>query len=234
MSETTVKEPEKKEKEETKPEYTKEQQALDQERANAKRAREETEELADNLEQATNKIAELERQVAASKAAVTEKKDEIDKLDPSLYDPKLIRNFERMVEKQARLEKEILDLKNIADTYKQQADVSYNERKHREMEEKILSTCDDEFGAKFRNEAVKMADKLTNDGDVERPNNSLDGYLLMKRCYQEVRKQTEKKTVAATDTGGGSVPVNETESKPGTFSQVLDDLKKNPRKWKTT
>ncbi len=56
----------------------------------------------------------------------------------------------------------------------------------RRMEELIYLDCDKEFGAQYRSAAVRRADELVVNREVDRPRTLAQGVDLVRRAYREV------------------------------------------------
>jgi hypothetical protein len=56
----------------------------------------------------------------------------------------------------------------------------------RRMEELIYLDCDKEFGAQYRSAAIRRADELVVNREVDRPRTLAQGVDLVRRAYREV------------------------------------------------
>ena len=56
----------------------------------------------------------------------------------------------------------------------------------RRMEELIYSDCDKEFGAQYRSAAMRRADELIANREVDQPRTLAQGVDLVRRAYREV------------------------------------------------
>ena len=133
---------------------------------------------------------------------------------------------------------EVRDLKKQNEAYRQKFDElerrdrqSREQTQRRSLGKRIYSSCDKEFGAQFRNEAVKLADQKVSDGEVDVPRDAIGGYQLMRDCYREVaeKRAPEPQPKPATDTGPrdpqiGGEPEDFAESKSGTLDEVFADI----------
>ncbi len=223
-------EPKKEEKE-----WDKQKQLLDQERANSKKAREESETLSAALEDAQGRLATLEQQMKDKESAVLKETQRLEDLDPALVDSKVISNFGKMKSQFEQLSSQVAAQQREIDAYKGIESERQRETGKQKTINKILAPLDEEFGAKYRNDAVKMADQLINDGTETQPQDSIEAFSLMRKCYKtlvdkDTKKATPKKMVPA-DSGTGSIPFLETTKKQGTIEEVLADMRKNPS-WK--
>jgi hypothetical protein len=57
---------------------------------------------------------------------------------------------------------------------------------HRRVEELIYSDCDKEFGAQYRSAAMRRADELIANREVDQPRTLAQGVDLVRRAYREV------------------------------------------------
>ena len=212
-------------KEETvkKSEYDKTQQQIDQERANARKARE-------RAEQAERQSHALKQELDRTKEQLDEINEKLNRppaIDEDAADiPDLVKYAKTLEETIRQHEKDMKVLKAAAEQSRQQASQAAVEKESARLQEQILTDCDEEFGAKFRNEALKMADSLVEKGEVELPKSPLDGYKLMRKCYQKIASSTKKAPATATDSGGSVVPAD-SGIKPGSRQEVLKQMKKN-------
>ena len=213
-----------------KQEYDKAQQQLDQERANARKAREQAAE-------ATGRNAELESQVKDAKEQLVQMQEQLNrpKIDPDVADIPEVANYAKKLEAEILAQKEIVnDLQKGQEESKAKAADAEQKSQTEALQEMILNDCDEEFGSKFRNDALKLADELVNKGDVELPKTPYEGARLMRKCYKQlVEKQPKKKTSTPSDSGGSSVPA-ESGIEPGSRQDVLAQMRKNPSSWRGT
>ncbi len=57
---------------------------------------------------------------------------------------------------------------------------------HRRVEELIYLDCDKEFGAQYRSAAIRRADELIANREVDQPRTLAQGVDLVRRAYREV------------------------------------------------
>lgn len=228
-------------------EYTKEQQALDQERANLKKKQEELQQvaternelreslgtLADAIEQTNTSLEELRSQIKTD-AGVKQVDDDAD-IDAELVDPKLLKAFRGQIKrvkelegKFAESEKKIKDLETTKDALLREQLTTREETAKSLRREKILSKLDKKFGAKYRNDAITLANKKVDEmAENERPQDAGDATLLISECYEEVagkdKKEAPKKS-ASTDTGEGEVIIDRSEIGEGTLDEILPKI----------
>lgn len=248
MAEEEPKEPEQKEeKNEQKPDWDKTKQEIDQYKANVDKLAEEkrglTEQVqaqAAQLDEAkeqrattTEKLESIEKQLADK--AEQAKGDDIDNLDPDLNDPILIKAIKTLRDKQTVLEKQqeekdkkIVELEAKDKAYEEKEQKQAKDDAKAKAKESILSQLDEEYGPKFRNEAVKMLQAAVDKGEVDVPQSEFVAYLALKKYYKELSdaapKETTKKTPAI-DTGGGGVNFKEGDVKEGTLEEVAAQIR---------
>jgi myosin heavy subunit len=212
--------------------YSPEQQRLDQEKANFKREREakekavaEKEELEsqylsmseelDTQKTESNSIKQELAQVKATldRMAKASTVDELGNLDEAVVDPSVVKHIKKLQADKTALEVQYKELStNIASLQKtkeqfesekvQQQQTSYREQR----KEAILKDLDDEFGAKYRNEAVDLANaKVKEKGKA--PEGEYEISKLIRSCYRDIAtkdvKPTTKHTVPVDDGKGG-------------------------------
>ena len=227
--ETPEPEPKKEDKEK---EWDKQKQLLDQERANSKKAREEAESLSAALEDANARLSQLEQGMKAKQEAIDKESQRLEDLDPALVDFKVIKNFDKMKSQLEQLSSQVAAQQREIDTYKGIETERWRETDKQKTINKILAPLDEEFGAKYRNEAIKLADQLINDGAESQPQDAIEAFSLMRKCFKtlaekDTKKPSPKKIVPA-DSGTGGIPFLETTKKQGTIEEVLADMRKNP------
>jgi len=229
-------------------EYEKTQQQLDQERANRKRiqsaydqAQAEKEQLVEQVNSLQGQLGELQAQL---KQALTKKEfQDLATLDPDTTDvPSLVQKFQAMTAKVAALEDRSAKAEAALAqrSRKEQEDAQANA--HRAMEEEVYSMLDEEYGAQFRNEAIKLSDQWIDDHEVDQPTTLPQGIKLLRKAYAEVARKHAKPAPArekvSTDNGLRGLShaelLDEEEFKPGTNEQVKADMLKRMKagKWK--
>lgn len=217
-------------KELEKPAYDKMQQQIDQERANSKRARESNDQLG-------NKLTSLESDLASTKELLQKTTEQLNR--PVVADPDEMGVTD--VAKYAQgLEKQVSDLKLQHDDLQKRQEATDEKTRQENVskqvqaaQDRILTDCDDEYGAEHRNEALKLADELVDKGDIQKPTTEYDGGRLMRRCYKDTaaKHKDEHKPKTPTDAGGGNV-AHENKLKPGSIKDVLKQMKNDPSTWK--
>ncbi len=235
--------------------YSRQQQLIDQERANARRAREQAAEMADALEQANEKISQLESrfdQISAAnddrRAQLEAEKQRLEDMDPELVDASVRKNIasleKRLQEqeaafkqKEAEFQKHIKAISDKAETLENERRQSAEEQRRAQVREKVLSRVENSLSrqgikgaAKFRSEALKLADDLVDTGKVKQPSDPIEAVELMEDCYLQVRdKHEKKKSSVSSDTGRSGPGASGSKSgiKPGSLDEVYDQMLKS-------
>ncbi len=207
-------------------EWDKQRQEAEQAQANYEKAAAARDELAGELETTNVKVAELEEQLKEAKR----EKAETDKLDPDLVDRSVITNIEKIQSELNSTKEELGSLKKKAAQYEQ---VELEREKQKLIEsnkERVLKPLDEEFGAKYRNEAVKLAQEHC-DKQGKPFADAIEARDFFRKTYKTLKdkdessKKDEKESVR-TDTGEGGLSFNEGEIKEGSIEDVWSQIKK--------
>ena len=121
-------------------------------------------------------------------------------------------------------------MESLAETYEQERAIRQEEERKSSAREAILKPLDKKYGAKFRNEAIRLADKKVAENPIGAsagsPEAFIETYNLLEECYQELKDKesaAQKKTVA-TDTGWRTIPLEELSE--GSFNEIVAQMKK--------
>lgn len=218
------------------------EQQAQQERANARKARERLQQAESQLEQYQERTGQLEGRLGELegklKEELTKKQfSDLANLDPDTTDvPQLVNAYQGLVRKVQEQGVRMVAQEKFIGSLHAQSQQSQSAAQQQQTVNRILSKCDAEFGAQFRNEATKLADEWTDSGDEPQPTQPLDGYWLMQKAYAEVKRRHEakeaqqKKTTVPTDTGlrgpASHVDLGQDEFKPGSLDEVAEDLRR--------
>ena len=248
--EVEVKETVEQEQEDEKKAWDKTRQEVDQYKASVEKMSEEKAALQGQVTELQTEI-EAERSATAEKLAAIEEKleakakaedtkvDDIDTLDPDYVDVKVINALkslkaqgEQLRAEIAAKDKDLAALKKAKEAYEAEKVQSAEEQRRSELKEAMLSDLDAEFGAKFRNDAVKMAnEKVKKDGKA--PEGDFFIYKFIRECYKEVAekapKETPKEPKVPVDTGAGSIGFKSEGLKEGSIDEVMKDLRSRYR-----
>lgn len=217
--------------------WDKERQRADQAESTAEKAREEARSYAEELGETRAQLQQMETQLESFQKETQSKEDALAQMDTALVDSNVITNVEKLNARDAALSKQVEDMaKKIADLETEKVE-RVRQSAVSQAREDVLSRCDEEFSPKFRTAALKIADKLVDGGDEEQPQDRYEGYILMKKCYQQVSEKEESKTKTKTsvsvDSGkGGVTHTTKTTRKTGTMKEVLADMQKD-QSWRT-
>lgn len=239
--------------------YSRQQQQLDQERANARRAREELAAMTERYEQvqeeANAKISQLEDRFEQLSQANDEKrasleaeKQRLEDMDPDMVDASVRKNIASLqkqlaeqaanfARREAEFNKHISALSQKAEALEQERQQSAEDARHKKAVESVLTRVENSLtkmgikgAAKYRSEAMKLADELVDSGQVKRPTDVIEGVELMEDCYLKVRERHEKKkSPVSSDTGKSGPGTSGSKSglKPGTLDEVYDQMLKS-------
>lgn len=208
--------------------WSKEKQRADQAEASYRKLSVERDDVYSQLTERDDKITSLEKKMAD----LAESKDipVEDLLDPDLVDPKTIKTVSSMARQIKEQKKAIDKLTKLADDFQKQSKDRDAKTAREETIEKILKPLDEEFGAKFRNQARKLADKLVDEGKEKQPADVIDAMIYMRKCYKTVVKEAEekeaKKKPVQTDSGSATVAFDGIAPKSGSRREILADIKK--------
>jgi len=206
-------------------------QQVDQAESVAKKARDEAETLSAAYTEAQTEIEKLKSVNAERQQAIDAKKSELDQMDPDLVDKGVIKNIEKMQKRLDESEKRAEQLELKAKAYEEAETKRTAEARKAETREKILAPLDVEFGAKFRNKALKLADDLVDSNKEKQPTDPIDAMILLRKCYQQVSTEKKKSSVA-TDSGASGVSHQPAKRKTGSVDEVFDDMLKD-KTWLT-
>lgn len=222
MSETEVIEPK---TDETK-DWDKEKQRADMEHANFLKAKTEKETLAATYEA---RIADLE-----SRIKVNQDKVEISELDPLRADvPDLVNQNRALIQELKDLKKGYTELKSLATEFQTKEVKREADAKRQATIDKICKPLDKQYGAKYRNKAVKAAEDAVNGGTESQPSDAIDAYFMLEKYYKQLKSEDEtkpKEDVIPTDNGAGAFSFMGAEIKEGSLDQVMGQIRKLGRK----
>jgi len=211
------------------PKWDKFQQQLDQERANTRKLSQDREQLSMKLGEMSATVETLKRAIADSKVQTQEVKD----LDPNSADIPELTKHNNMLRQQLRETQEsVRKLSGLATEFQNREQQRSMEDMRAKTIEKILKPLDEEFGAKYRSTAKKLADKLVDSGEEQQPADAYEASLLMRKCYKRVidgeKVPTKEKKSPTTDSGsGGGVSIRASDSiGTGRLEDILAKAKK--------
>jgi chromosome segregation ATPase len=205
--------------------WDKEKQRADMEHANFMKQKAQTEELAQRVSTYESKMASLEEQIKVNQ----QKQVEIQELDPLSADvPDLVKQNRKLIEKLGEMQTQFASLDQKAREF----EAAENRRKQAEQRgaliDKVCKPLDDEYGAKFRSEAVKIAEDLVNSGKVPSPDDALDAYRILKDVYKDLKakdKPEPKPKGLPVDTGDTAFSFQGTDLKEGSLRDVVGKMR---------
>ena len=208
--------------------WSQEKQRADQAEANYRKLAQEKDAVTASLSERDTKLESLEQKLAD--LAESQDVPVEDLLDPDLVDAKTIKTVSKMA-RQIRDQKKSIDkLTRLANDFQSKSEKREAKSEKEQTIEKILKPLDKEFGAKFRNSARKMADKLVDDGKETQPKDVIEAMTLMRQCYIKVQddaKAKEEKKTVQTDNGSSSFSMDASVPKAGTRKEILAGMKKS-------
>ena len=217
--------------------WDRDKQMIEFERSNARRAREEVSTLTSAYEQSNTQINQLKAEIAEIKDAKETEKQKLETMDPDLADDKVIKNIQLIEERLTAKEQQISAMsKKIDDYEKQQADAqakTANEQTKASVFKSVESSMaklDIPGAAKYRNEAVKLADELVDSGQRKQPKTFDEAIDLMTDCYLQVKKGQKTKDSVSVDTGKGGTTASGKKTggiKPGKIEDVRAQMLKD-------
>ena len=219
---------------EARKEYTREQQRADQEAANARRARDEAQQYKSQLESMQQEQASLQGKLEELQAKAEDR--DLPNLDPEQFEG----SDRTLVEAIKALEIQLKHSNQKIGKLEKTKDDLLAERREQESRDarsrnynELLEDLDEEYGAQYRNDAVKAFTTLAKKGEVPQ-NNSAKAARLMEKCYkQAVKDAAEKKGKGGEDilrdtgAGGGGPSMGGTlKLKPGSLEEVSAQITK--------
>jgi chromosome segregation ATPase len=208
-----------------KPEWDKERQRADQAEANLRKTQarqQETELRAQQLEKTVadlnNKMSQIESVKGLNLADLDADKADI---------PEVVKEYAKMRTALESQTKEIEALKQKAVRYETDAERQRQERDKEATIERILTPLDKKYGAKFRNEARRLAEK-----EVEArgyaPQDALEAREMLEGYYVNLKAEAEKtKETIPSDNGRGGSKVSFGDNiTPGKLDDVMGQIRK--------
>lgn len=219
--------------------WDKDRQKVDQLSANVSKLSNERAELTTQLTEMSQRsqdmqdtVARLEAQLTTAQATQTQSES----LDPDMYDDKLMQKISKFETEIGNTKKLLAEsnaqIKELADAktrYEQEAENDRETTRKAERKELILTDLDSEFGAKFRNEALKLAQDEVNATGVA-PSGDYAVAQLLRKHYKQLSATpgsvTKVNPSVPADNGEGGVVFAEGEIEEGTRDEVMDSIRK--------
>lgn len=217
-------------------EWDKERQKVDQLTANVTKMAEEKTAMSDQLTGLTEQNQSLVDKLDSLESKLVQKQTEGDKvkLDSELVDPNVIKAIENIQEELSETKQQlndsntkITDLVATKKKYEDQQVTDAELERKTVSKERILSSLDKRYGAKYRNEALNLAQK-----DVDEvgkpPEDVLGVYLLLEPHYIELAKNdkpAKTKETVPVDDGAGGVVFDDSKPQEGTRKDLLKGVR---------
>lgn len=229
------------EKQEVTPEQTdswdKGRQEVDQLKANVTKLSADKAEVASQLtamaersQQMQDTVEQLQQQLSTAQVAQTQSES----LDSDMYDEKLIQKISKLEsaidnanKSAAESNAKIKELDDAKTQFETNAANDREETRKAARKEQILGDLDKDYGAKFRNEALKLAQE-----EVNQTGNAPDGDLavhkLLEKHYKALSAKpgtTKSFSPVQVDTGDGGVAFSEDEIQEGSRDEVMAQIR---------
>ena len=207
-------------------EWDTERQRADQAEANLRKIQSERDALSLKIEQANSAVRTLQERLDAY---AKEQSVNIDEIDTESVDPavlKILKSMKSQVEL-ANRKAEQLEAKSKESELNalKQAELKAETEFREKSKSEILKDIEADFGSKFRNEAIKMA----NDICAKRGSSPRDRYeaaRLLRQCYKKLSGAKPAQKAPAVDTGKTTVTTQKIEDiKPGTLREVIAQMR---------
>jgi hypothetical protein len=209
-----------------KPEWDKERQRADQAEANSRKT-------AAKLSATELKTNQLEQTVAELQGKLQTIEDvkglDLSAINPDDADiPDVVRNQAKVVQALEKTQAKLSALEQKAASYEQNELQSRQVRERESVIEKIMNPLDKEFGAKYRNEARKLAEAEVEERGYA-PNGELECYQMLRRHYETLKTkgvESASKETPSDNGRGGSKSSFGDSIKPGTVDDVMAQIRK--------
>jgi chromosome segregation ATPase len=188
--------------------WDKERQKVDQAVASVQK-------LSTKLESVETEKGQLAERLEALEQKLAEQKKEdglaLEKVDEDLVGRSVSKNFEVLSAKYEQTAKKLAALEAKAEALEKQRKVDKEAQQKQKTIDRIHKPLDKKYGAKFRNEAQKLAEKKIAEGKAEHPHD---------------QEKAAEKPSPGTDTGEGGLPWEREGVKTGSLDEVFDDIAK--------
>ena len=212
--------------------WDKERQRADQAEANFRREQRSRQEIAEQARNLDEKVKVYESQLEKLAKA---NEVNVDDIDSEFVDPKVKLALKTLQNKIDSVNKKADDLEKTKQRYEQNEREARQNELREQSKTEILSDIESDYPAKFRNDAIKLAnDEVANgkfgkdaEGNPLSPPDSYSAAKLLRQQYKKLADsdKTPRKTVAADSGKGGSVAGESSEAKKTTFGSVVKEWK---------
>jgi hypothetical protein len=203
--------------------WDKTRQQVDQLQANLEKAVADRETVQTELKAQKQKVDELSAKMLEKDSTLT-----LEDLDPYSADvPEVVKQNKKLYAELKGAKEQLASLTTLATEVQAKLAAEEEVKARAEAIESVLRPLDEEFGAKFRNEARKLADEKIAKGEPK-PKDKFEAYLLMMKCYKEVvgAEKKEKKPTVPADSGTGGLAFGSPDTKEGSRMEILAEIRK--------
>lgn len=209
-----------------KPQWDKERQRADQAEANFRKAQAERESIAAKADAASKEVESLKARLDEFAKANDVNLDEI---DTDITDAKVVKALKVMQSKlEAATQRAEKSEKAVSEMLTKEQ-VKQEEQRHEQVKQELIAEVEAEFPARFRNEALKAANKICEDRGFA-PSDRYEAFKILRNCYKELASKSAAPTPkpVATDTGKTTITATPDtgEVKGGSLREVAAQLRK--------
>ena len=209
--------------------WDKERQRADQAEANFRKEQDSRQELETKLNDQAEKT-----QAMQDKLEELAKVNDVDltEIDEEMTDPVVVKALKAMQSKIDKANAKAESLEKVAEGYRQNEQAKETTAARSKAQDEIVADIEEEYPAKYRNEAVKAADAICKERGYS-PRDRYEASKLLKSCYKALA--SKKKAPASddekipTDSGKGSSSVAETKGKGGSIKDLANQWRKKLR-----
>ncbi len=205
-------------------EWNKEKQRADQAEANLRKIQQERQAMEARLVDAQKKAETLEAKLSEFAKA---NDIDLDEIDQDITDPKVVKALKVMKQQIEAANSRAAELEKVKESYEASERNKQIELQIEKSKAEIIEDIEQEFPAKFRNEALKMADEVC----AKRGHSPADRYeahKILRNCYKELAaksKPAETKKTVPTDTGKGGGAIPEETLGTGSIRELAQKMK---------
>jgi len=216
---------------EEKPAYDKEKQQIEQDRASlAKQLAKTQRELTAEVTSSKEAIASIQSKLDAALNRAPGNTTEDTKLDPDIHGHELVDTIKSLKAELKKAGKDRAILQAHVESEKQAKANAEVKAAQEQAKEEVLEDLDEQFGAKYRNDAIAMANKELEETGADPPVSQMQAKKLLGKFYRKLKKQDDesaasKKTVRQ-DNLTGSISFGDDDIESGSLADVAAAMKK--------
>jgi vacuolar-type H+-ATPase subunit I/STV1 len=151
---------------------------------------------------------------------------DLDSMDTALVDASVLKVLKATKDRVDAANRRVSELEKVAKGYEEQKVKDQIATQQEQAKQEILADIEAEFPAKFRNEAIKMADKICADRGYS-PSDRYEASKLLRSCYKRLSETKPSPKPATTDTGTKTATASPKEEvKPGSLREVMAQMRK--------